>query len=200
MHVSARSNGFPLSLFIIPSARMNCSARINLNSAGSYSAATHAACSSMWLRARTIMHVCPSREGSVLVNGGVCGALHALSLLIGFLVRTELSQTLRTCVLDTVSWQDLSVRNLRCCRYPRVTSGKNTACGHRLQMKSGVVLQRITWNLWSLSWTTRIQSTHLHSTSVWSVFPGPIANRVSQSKTVVSNLEYSYPRGYAKTS
>jgi hypothetical protein len=38
---------------------------------------THAACSSLWLRARTIRHVCPSQEGSELTNGGVCGALHA---------------------------------------------------------------------------------------------------------------------------
>jgi hypothetical protein len=89
MHVSARSNGFPLSLFIIPSARLNCVVRINLNSAGCYSAATHAACGSLWLRARTLSHVCPSQEGSVLTNGGVCGALHARSLPIGFLRYTE---------------------------------------------------------------------------------------------------------------
>jgi hypothetical protein len=89
MHVSARSNGFPLSLFIIPSARLDCVAHINLSSAGSYSVATHSACSSMWLRSRTLRHVCPSWEGSILTNGGVCGALYAWSLLIGFLWYTE---------------------------------------------------------------------------------------------------------------
>jgi hypothetical protein len=87
--VSARSNGFPLSLFTIPSARPNCVARINLNSAGSYRAATQAACSSTGPRACNLRHVCPSREGSVLTSGGVCGALHARSLPIGFLRYTE---------------------------------------------------------------------------------------------------------------
>jgi hypothetical protein len=49
-------------------------------------------------------------------------------------------------------------------RNSRVTSGKDSLC-HWLQVKSRLVLQ-IRWNLWSLSWVTKIKSTHLHPTSV----------------------------------